>query len=80
MLDGYFVSIPFGPMYHARTFTPKPNRPSINIVYNGIDPNTNSFVQRVSHLDITHHISLIEWYCNLTPTGRFFDTTIDVDY
>lgn len=34
-------SIPFGYVHHARFFIPRENRPSINVVENGIDPYDN---------------------------------------
>ena len=62
MLVGYkyltvvLSSIPFGSSYHARTFIPRRNHLSINMVFNGNDPNNNLGIQRFSqrffHLDI----------------------------
>ena len=48
---GYMVaflfSIPFGSIYHSRTFIPRQNGPSMNMDYNGVDPNNNSGVQKI---------------------------------
>ena len=38
IFDGNRVSIPFGSIYHARTFILRLNRPGINMVWNSIDP------------------------------------------
>jgi len=43
--DGIFV-FDVGSMYHAKTFMFWMNQPSINMVYNGIDPDYNSGIQR----------------------------------
>jgi hypothetical protein len=42
VLTAFLFSIPFGFIYHDRAFIPRQNRPSINMVYNGVDPNNNS--------------------------------------
>ena len=44
-------SIPFGSIYHARTYIPTQNRPGIKMVDNGTDQNNNSNIQIFSHLE-----------------------------
>ena len=66
-------------MYHARTFNPVQNQPSINMAQNEIDPNNNLGVQRFSQLDIpTKYQNLATTI--LRPTCKCFETIIDVDY
>jgi hypothetical protein len=60
-------------------FIPRQNQPSINMVQNSVDPNNNSGIQRLSHLDIPTKYQFLSGITNLTPMGRFFDTTIHVD-
>jgi hypothetical protein len=73
-------SIPFGCIYHARTFIPGQNHPSINVVQSGIDPNNNSRIKRYYHLDIPTKYQYFTGITILITTGRFFDTIIDVNY
>jgi hypothetical protein len=47
---------------------------------NGIDPNNNSGIQGFPHLDIPTKYQYLTSITTLIPTGRFFDTIIDVDY
>ena len=60
------------------------NRPDVNLVHNDMDPTNNLVIQRFSHLDITYqkkkkkqHLTDITIWISM---GRFFDTTIDIDY
>ena len=73
-------SIPFESVYHARTFIPMQNHSSINMVWNGIDPNSNSGIQRISHLEAPTEYQYLTGITNLIPTGRFFDTISDVGH
>ena len=43
-------------------FTSKLDRPSVNMIKNGIDPNKNSVVQRFSDLDNTCQILIFNYY------------------
>jgi hypothetical protein len=72
--------IPLGSKYHAEIFIPRSNHPSINMVWNGINPNNNSGIQRFSHLDIPTKYQCLIGITILIPTGRFFDSIIDVHY
>ena len=72
--------IPFGSVYQARTFILMKNRSSINMVWNGIDPNSNSGIQRFSHLEAPTEYQYLTGITKLIPTGRFFDTIIDVGH
>ena len=49
-------------------------------IIDGIGPNNNSDTRRLSHLDIPTQCQYLTGITNLMSTGRFFDTTIDVDY
>ena len=75
----YLKVLPFKFIYHVRTFISRKNRPSITMVWNGIDPNKNSGIQRFSHLDIPIEYQNLTGMTILKPTGRFSDTNIDVD-
>ena len=75
-----FVSIPFGYIYHAKTFIPGQNRPTINMVQKGIDANNNSGIKRYYHLDIPTKYQYFTGITILITTGRLLDTIIDVDY
>ena len=75
----FLFLIPYMSTYYAKSFIPRQIWPSINVVYNGIDPNNNLDIQRFFHL----HIPTIYYYligiAIQIPMGRFFDTMIDVD-
>ena len=58
------------------TFTPRLNHRNINIIYNAIDPNYNSGVQRFSHLEISSYTNIKI----LIPMGEFFMTNFDIDH
>jgi hypothetical protein len=73
-------SMPFGSIYHVRTFIPRQNRHSINMVKNGADPNNNLGIQIFSYLDILIKYQYLTGITILLPTGKFFDTIIVVHY
>lgn len=51
------------------------------MVENGFDPNDKSSTQRFPHFDISTTNQYLIGITNLTPLGRFFDTSIfDVDH
>ena len=54
--------------------------PDIIMVLNGIDPNTNSGIQRFSHLDIPTKYQYLTGITILIPTGTFIDSNLDVNY
>ena len=62
--------IPFKFIYHARTSIPRKNYPSINIVYNGIDPNIKLVTQRFTYLDIPTKYQNLIHDMTLTLTTR----------
>ena len=80
VLTVFLFSIPFGSRYHARTFIPRYNLPSINTAESGIDPNNNSSYQRYSHLEIPTKYHNLTGITILLPTGRSFDTIIEIYY
>ena len=63
----FLYSIPFGSIYHARTFIPR-EIVLVSIWFNGTDPNNNSGPQRFSP-QLTYQISILDWYCNFDTHG-----------
>ena len=69
----FLLSIPFGYIYHARIFIPKYNHDtSIIKIYNGIDPNSNSDIQRLFYLDKPTNLQCLTSNTILIIMGRFF--------
>ena len=83
---GMVISHYFCFRYHSDLYTIQVssylgrNRPSINMVKNGIDPNNTSSKQRFSHLDIPTKYQYLIGITTWILMGGFFDTIIDVDY
>ena len=75
----FLFLIPFGCIYHARTFTHRQNHPSISMVQNSVDPNTNLDTKKIHSPRHTHQISILTGITLLLPKARIFDTIIDVD-
>ena len=50
-----------------------------NMVWNGLDPNNNSGVQKCSHLEVPTKYQCWIGITISMPTGRSFDTIVDVD-
>lgn len=48
------------------------------MVKNDVDPNNNSGIQRLYHLDILQK-SIVNWYYTFDTYGRFFATVVEVD-
>ena len=65
------VSIPFGTTNHAWTLIPSQNRPSVNMIYNGSDPNNNTGIQRFTHLHIPTTYQCLIAMTISTPTGEY---------
>lgn len=61
-------------IYYARLFVPTLIHPTIDIVYNGIDPNNKSNRHRFCHLDILVKYQYLNDTIIFKPTYRFFDT------
>ena len=72
----FLFSIPFGCIYHARTFINRQNHPSISMVQNSIDPNKNL---DTTHLHIPTKYQCVTGITILIRWARFCDTLIDVD-
>ena len=68
------ISTPFGSRNHANTFILRSNRPSINMVLDGTDPDNNSPWRYAPNINIW----LVLQFWN--QLGGFFDTIIDVEY
>ena len=64
-------SVSFKFIYHARTFTPRKNCPSIDMAMNGIDPNNNSGIQRFFHLDMATQCQYLTSIKILKPADSF---------
>lgn len=63
-------------LYCTRTYIPKWNHQSIGMVQNVTDPNYNSNIERISHLDIP-----IKYQCLIGIIQReVFNATVDIDY
>ena len=75
-------SIPFGPIYHARTSTARLNCPSINMLENenGFDLSNSSGIQSYSHLDIPTKYQYLTNATILIPMGKLLDTIVDIEY
>ena len=58
---------------------PRQNRPTINVVQKGIDPNNILGIQRYSQLDIPTKYQYLTDY-NVDTHDRFFDTIDVVDH
>jgi hypothetical protein len=56
------------------------HRPSITMVWNGVDQIIIQVYNDFYHLDILTKYEYLTGITILIPTGRFFDTIIDVDY
>jgi hypothetical protein len=70
----FLFSIPFESTFHARTFIPRENPPSINMLENDYDPNNNSGAQRFCHLDLPAIYQYLAGISILIPMSWFFDT------
>ena len=75
MIDCTSVCNPFDPRYH-----PKPNHPTIHMVENGIDMNSNYGLQTFSRLEIPIKDQCSIGITILSPLDTFFDTISNVDY
>ena len=76
----FLISISFGSIYHAKSSYLDKNCPSISMFCNGIDPNTNSGIQRFLHLQIPTKYQYLSGITIFIPMVRLFDTIIDVGY
>ena len=76
----FLILISFGFVYHAKSSYLDENCPNISMFCNGIDPNTNSGIQRCFHLQIPTKYQYRTGITIFIPIVGFFDTIIDVDY
>ena len=71
--------IPFGSIYHVRTFVPSQSHPSIRIQFRMVLTQITTCVYRGgSHLEIPSKYNNLDAIAIFIPTSRFFDTIIDV--
>lgn len=71
-------SIPFGSVYHARTFIPMQNL-SVSTWFGMVLTQIVTWVYKdFSHLEAPTKYQYLSGITNLIPTGRFFDAIIDV--
>lgn len=68
-LMAFLFSISFGSINHATTFIPMQDRPSINMVQNGIDPNNDLDIRWSFHLDLPIKYKFLTTIAVLIPVG-----------